>query len=479
MIRAALLALALLAAPLHAQTQPAQRQAEAELATAPPGTRFGLLVQDESGRTVVSINPDQRFIPGSVTKLFTTAAAFALFPGGTEGAGAQGATTLQLVQRRHGAPDAVLRGEGGVSLSTAPDCVSRCLAALARAVASRTRKVHDVIADGSLFAEPRWSPGMSWNNIGTYSGTALSAVMVDDNAAAITVTPAEPDAPPRLALPGWFTVINRARTVAQGPTALAIDRQVNARELVLSGTIAVGAAPWRERLGIDDPAGYAAWAMAEALRQAGVRVEGRARADGLAPPGPDLLAREPAVPLDEEVARINKDSQNIHAEALLRRLGIVAPAPLPAPTGAAGNGPGSLAAGLAARDAALAAAALPAGGVELHDGSGMSSYNRLSPAATVGLLRWGAVQPWGARWRASLPVAGVDGTLRRRFRNTALEGRLFAKTGSLNASSALAGYLTAASGRTLTFAFFANDVPQDMAVTGLMERVLVAVATGG
>jgi D-alanyl-D-alanine carboxypeptidase/D-alanyl-D-alanine-endopeptidase (penicillin-binding protein 4) len=73
----------------------------------------------------------------------------------------------------------------------------------------------------------------------------------------------------------------------------------------------------------------------------------------------------------------------------------------------------------------------------------------------------------------------VDGTLRRRFRNTALEGRLFAKTGSLNASSALAGYLTAASGRTLTFAFFANDVPQDMAVTGLMERVLVAVATGG
>jgi D-alanyl-D-alanine carboxypeptidase/D-alanyl-D-alanine-endopeptidase (penicillin-binding protein 4) len=106
----------------------------------------------------------------------------------------------------------------------------------------------------------------------------------------------------------------------------------------------------------------------------------------------------------------------------------------------------------------------------------MSSYNRVAPRGMVRLLTWIAKQPWGVEFQESLPVAGLDGTLRRRFAGTMLAGRIFAKTGSLNATNALAGWLTTASGKTLTFAIYANDVPEDVSATAFMDRALLALA---
>jgi D-alanyl-D-alanine carboxypeptidase/D-alanyl-D-alanine-endopeptidase (penicillin-binding protein 4) len=94
----------------------------------------------------------------------------------------------------------------------------------------------------------------------------------------------------------------------------------------------------------------------------------------------------------------------------------------------------------------------------------------------VVFLRWAASQPWGAAWRAGLPVGGIDGTLARRFKGTALENRIFAKTGTLNASSALSGYMTAKSGRTLLFSVYANDIPEGARATDAMDAALVMIA---
>ena len=113
------------------------------------------------------------------------------------------------------------------------------------------------------------------------------------------------------------------------------------------------------------------------------------------------------------------------------------------------NGTGSIADGLAVVRAMLERAGVPRADYDFSDGSGMSTYNRVAPRGVVAFLRWAAAQPWGAAWRATLPVGGVDGTLARRFRGTALEARLFAKTGTLNATTALSGYMIARSGRTL------------------------------
>ena len=139
-------------------------------------------------------------------------------------------------------------------------------------------------------------------------------------------------------------------------------------------------------------------------------------------------------------------------------------------------GSGSIADGQTVVRAMLAEAKVPRAAFDFSDGSGMSSYNRVAPRGVVTFLRWVAQQPWGAAWRATLPVGG-EGTLTRRFAGTALDRKIFAKTGTLNATNALAGYLTAKSGTTLTFAIYANDVPDGASATGAMDRALLLIGS--
>lgn len=465
------------ATPLAAQqATPLQSRVEAELAKAATGTRFGLVVTDAEGREIVAVNPDQRFIPASNTKIVTTAAAFATLSG-IEQPDAAGGAAVRIEDK-----DVYLTGRGDARLSSAPDCKTNCLAELADAVAARTRRVDNVIGDASLYPDSRWSAGMSWNNIPTSSGTAASALSLDDNEIAVTVTPGEVDQPVRLAHPSYLRVYNRAVTVAAGgKTDLVFTRRPFDRMIHLNGTIAADAQPQVTRLGIDDPADYAASRLIDLLRERGVRVKGVAKAryrildfnddpqrsDYRAPmvraAGPAQLATLTPPPLIEDVRTINKVSQNLHAELLLRRIGYV-------------RGTGSVAHGLAQVEAMFAAAGVPRTAWDFSDGSGMSTYNRIAPRGMVKLLQWIAAQPWGAKWRETLPVGGVDGTLARRFKGTVLEGRIFAKTGTINATNALAGYMTTKSGKTLTFAAYANDVPSGTAATPAMDAALVAIA---
>lgn len=321
---------------------------------------------------------------------------------------------------------------------------------------------------------------MSWNNIPTRSGTAASALSLDDNELHVRALPGVLGDPPKLEFLPYFAIDNRAVTVAAGPTELEFDRLPGSRLLRLTGTIAAGAEPELLRLGIDDPADYAAWRFRTLLEERGVRVTGKVQvrhralrpADDPAarkgapparPPRSEPLARLTPPPLVADIELTNKVSQNLHAELLLRRIGLQ-------------QGTGSIADGLAAVRAMLERAGVKRSSYDFSDGSGMSTYNRVAPRGMVAFLRWVAAQPWGAAWRASLPVGGVDGTLARRFAGTALEKRVFAKTGTLNASSALSGFMIAKSGRTLLFSAYANDIPEGAAATAAMDAALVLIA---
>ena len=470
----ALLILAL-PAPIAAAAQDTLRQrVEERLRQAGPGTRFGLVAATEDGKELVAIAPEDRFIPASNTKMFTTAAAFATLSGLDEPDRTGGAAV-----RLEGA-DVVLEGNGDARLSSAPDCVTDCLAALADAVAAKTRNVRHVVGDASLFPDQRWSPGMSWNNIPTRSGTAISALSLDDNELAMVVTPGAPGKAPAIEGPAYYQVENRAVTVAAGATNLDAERLPGSTAVRLTGTIVAGPKTELVRLGIDDPAHYAAWRLKQLLEARGVRVTGEVSSryrrltpaddpkarNGAPPPRPprqEVLAKLTPPPLIEDLGHTNKVSQNLHAELLLRRVGLQ-------------QGSGSIADGVAAVRAMLERAGVPRTSYDFSDGSGMSTYNRVAPRGMVTFLRWIAAQPWGAAYRETLPVAGVDGTLRSRFGGTPLERRLFAKTGSLNATNALSGYMIAKSGRTLVFSVYANDVPEGVGATRTMDAALQLIA---
>jgi len=480
---ASALALSLSLTAASAQTSPAPKPllatVEQKLAEGPTGARFGMLVTTLDGEVLVSIAPDQRFIPASNTKMFTTAIAYNELPLLQRTAKGTG---VRLESGPDRVVDVVLHGRGDPLLSSADDCKVDCLQTLADAVAAKTRQVRDISGDDSWFPDERWSPGMSWNNISSRYGTGTSALTLDDNELVVKVAPGAVGAAPSVQASGYYTIENRVTTVAGKEEAIEADRMPNSRILRLTGTVGAEAAPMTLRYGIDDPAHYAAWRLGELLRARGVRVDGaidarhrpltpaddpenRKGAPATLPAEPAMLAELTAPSLAENMVRINKESQNLHTELMLRRV-------------SRQTGSGSIADGQAVMKKVMTEAGLPATGYFFADGSGMSSYNRITPRAAVGLLSWIARQPWGMAWRGTLPIAGRDGTLQSRFKGTILEGKLFAKTGTLNASRAVSGYLTTRSGKTLIFSALANDMPDgtDAQATAVVDRALVAIA---
>ena len=112
-----------------------------------------------------------------------------------------------------------------------------------------------------------------------------------------------------------------------------------------------------------------------------------------------------------------------------------------------------------------------------YDGSGLSTKDLVTPRAEAQLLAYAARQPWFAQWKAALPIGGVDGTLASRFTQAPLKGHVFAKTGSLGESRALAGYVQCASGRTVIFAILDDEhEPGTTADRVAMDEIVEAIA---
>ena len=455
-----LAAFALIAAPLHAAPATLQQQVEVRLAEMGPGTRFGLVVTDAEGREIVAIAPTDRFIPASNTKMFTVAAAMATLPD-LDKPDATGGTAVYLSGR-----DVTLVGRGDARMSSAPDCATDCLATLADAVAAKTRLVRDITGDATVWADRRWSHGMSWNNFAEQSGTGIAALSLDSNQVPLTVGHNK-DGGALFTVSDYFKVEPALSSWVAESSDIDVERLPFDRTVRVTGKLAATGPEVTTRLGIDDPAHFTAWTFANLLRARGVRVSGSIRSAYAQQPRmtkrPAPLAQITPPPLLDDLTIINKVSQNQHAELLLRRIG-------------AAGGDASVTGGLTAVETMLTRAGIPRTGYDFADGSGMSTYNRVAPRAMVAFLRWTATQPWGTAFRATLPVGGVDGTIARRFTGTPLAAKVFAKTGGLNATNALSGWMMAASGRELTFALFANDVPQGQRAIPAMDAVLNLIA---
>jgi D-alanyl-D-alanine carboxypeptidase/D-alanyl-D-alanine-endopeptidase (penicillin-binding protein 4) len=198
-----------------------------------------------------------------------------------------------------------------------------------------------------------------------------------------------------------------------------------------------GRAPFAE------PAVGAAGVLTEVLRARGVQVVGEPAA-GTAPDGATELASVSSPPVLELVGQMLRDSDNGTAELLLKEVAL----------GVAGTGSTAVGADLAERT--LADLELPLAGVDVVDGSGLDRGNRVTCALLHDLL---VALDAGGEVEGGLAVAGVTGTLARRYLDSPVNGRLRAKTGSLNNVAALAGYADTRSEGELTFSFVLNGLP--------------------
>src|SRR5580704_1665366 len=159
---------------------------------------------------------------------------------------------------------------------------------------------------------------------------------------------------------------------------------------------------------------------------------------------PTVLAEHVSLPLSDDVRLVNKISENLHAELLLR---VAARQSVGAVT---------MEDTLPFAESWRDTAGLPAGGALLTDGSGLSREDLVTPRAVVALLEYVSKQPWGELFRSTLPVAGEDGTLADRMKATPAADRIQAKTGTLEHVNAISGYGTSAGGAHLVFSFLSD-----------------------
>jgi D-alanyl-D-alanine carboxypeptidase/D-alanyl-D-alanine-endopeptidase (penicillin-binding protein 4) len=207
---------------------------------------------------------------------------------------------------------------------------------------------------------------------------------------------------------------------------------------------------------MEQPAEVAASILKEELKRNGIAVDGEVGVihSGDMPPATHrsltLLAERESQPLVRELEVINKQSQNLHAEMLLRTLG------------AEFSGEGTDEAGLQVVRRFLVEAGIEDQQVSLGDGCGLSRENLVTPRFQTSLLKYISTRPYFGLFLGTLAVSGTDGTLKNRMTAEPLRGVIFAKTGTLNGVSTLSGYMTTKSGRQLIFSIFANDARASM-----------------
>jgi serine-type D-Ala-D-Ala carboxypeptidase/endopeptidase (penicillin-binding protein 4) len=432
----------------------------------PAKGEWGLLVLDaETGRSLYELNADSYFVPASNMKLFTTALALAKL-----GVDYRFRTTLET--RGVLSPDGKLSGDlflvgrGDPNLSNRkfpyelkeefdgpPEAV---LAQLTEVLVARGVKEisGDVVGDDSYFPREPYPSGWEIDDMVWEYGAAVSAIVVDDNTVTLTLTPGALAGDPVRAetAPGTpdFTVENDVVTsAADVKSDLTLTREPGAKLVVVRGTLPAHSTPRKLVLSIEQPAEHAASLLAKLLADRGVKISGTVRAihalDAATETPRVVLAEHLSVPLGDSVRLVNKISQNLHTEMLLRAA---------ARTNGIWNTPEDL---LKFPVDFYATAGIVPGDVIQTDASGLSRRDLVTPRALATLLKYSQQQTWFPAYYASLPVAGVDGTLEPLLKNTIAAGRIHAKTGSVEHVRTRSGFAELPSGRRLIFSFLSNN----------------------
>jgi len=470
--------------PARVAADIARFQQDAETALAIPVAQksfIGVLIVDAAtGRTLYELNADRYFTPASNTKLFTTALAMS-----TLGPEYRFRTTIET----HGTLDSAGRLRGDLTLVGRgdPDFSNRRipydaknpidgpsdkpLAELVDAIVAKGVKEidGDIVADDSYFPYAPFPEGWAVGDMPFDYGAAIGAICFDDNGLDVKVTPADHvGADAWVVVEPWpgYNVYTYSITTGPADSQSNFDTVETAgpKPFLVRGSIPLGHAPIDLGMAMPRPANYTAHVLKLMLLARGIRITGHARALHAPPPSegmtfdpPQGLAQRPAPqpntlvlaehqspPLIEIVHVLNKVSQNLHAEILLRAVAKEK------------TGEGSLAAGLEIERQFLTSIGIAPTDVLVNDGSGLSRQNLVTPRAVVSLLQYDSRQSWGDAYLSTLPVAGVDGTLDNRMKGTPAEGRVQAKTGSVEHTQAMSGVATTLHGEHLIFSMFDN-----------------------
>ncbi len=431
--------------------------------------RWGISVVSLSdGSTLYERNSEHLFTPASNMKIYTTGVALELL-----GQDYRWRTSVYAnAEPQSGViqGDLILYGRG------APDLVSKNKAANTASLEKLAEDLYargvrtirgNVIGDESYFRGNALGDGWQWTDIQWYFGAEASALSINENEVDVNVLPSNKSGtPPDVRVTdvnGFVTVQNRmaVNNDASRPT-IGLYRGLSNNNVEVWGELTPGYKGFGARLSVHNPALWAATLFREALRTRGITVDGQPQSrTSRVPPSQRFdpsraveLASVTSKPLADIVRETNKESNNLYAELILRTLGRERRAMLDV-----GDPPGrelgDEESGVALIRLWLSRAGVPTARLALHDGSGLSRLNLVTPSSATRLLVTLSKGAAADAFRASLPIAGQDGTLGGRL--SGVNKRVQAKTGSLTYDNTLSGYVTTENGQSFAFSVLCND----------------------
>ena len=456
-----------------------------ELASAMVGIKVASL---DTGRVLFEENAMKLLRPASNMKIYTVATAldrlspdyrFTTSVYAPTKPDSSGVIKGNLTIFGRGDPSIAARFNNGDYFKGIDDLATRIAAAGVKRVDG------DLVGDESYFVGPQYGSGWEWDDLTWYYGAEVTPLTVNDNALDLFIKPGSEVGKPAVITTGppdpLLKIVNRVTTLPRGTRRdISISRDLGEDVITINGSIGLDDKGYTGGIGISHPAMLFMYLLRTSLAQRGVTIKGQSRTEtfeskqnsqspgrlyaltslpqGLPTP-PTEIATLQSPPLSLIAAQTLKPSQNLYTELILRTLGKVSPAPTTTPSNI---GLTTEDQGLETVRAFLKGVGIRPESLVLSDGSGLSRNDMITADASVQLLTFMSRHRYAAFFREALPIAGVDGTLRTRFRNTPAENNLRAKTGSLSSAASLSGYVTSAAGEKLVFSIMVNNYPRDV-----------------
>ncbi|MFQ6616305.1 MAG: D-alanyl-D-alanine carboxypeptidase/D-alanyl-D-alanine-endopeptidase [Fidelibacterota bacterium] len=435
-----------------------------------PDLTFGMkAVSLKTGEILYERNSTHRFTPASNMKLFTAAAALHIL-------GPYYRFRTALYADSSFVSDTVphnlyLRAGGD------PDLTHQDLDRMTEDLELQNiaTVVGDLVVDASEFDTDQRGPGWMWDDVPYRYAAPVSAMTLNDNCVVVHISPGKSvgdAARARLEPPtGYASVTVNAVTVGQDSVyhPIKVTRRWKTRENVIevTGDVPAGSRPESHVITIESPPLYAGTVLKELIQARGIEFQGVVREDTI-PSDTILLSLHRSRPLSETVRNLLKNSDNLTAELLVKKLGSVT-----------ADTTGTWLTGLQAVKTFLQdEVKLDTTTLVMADGSGVSRYNLLSPDHLVHLLIWVyknfKIFP---EFSSSLPIGGGDGTLSARMAAEELRDRTRAKTGTLQGVSSLSGYLVTRDNETVVFSIMMNGYVGENSRFRQLQDEIVAILT--
>lgn len=437
--------------------------------------KVGIVIQSLDDQSIwYTRKQDTPFIPASTAKVVIAAMALRYLPSDFAFA-----TRLYTFSDLSAVKDGVLPGNlilqgRGDPLLTAEDleqlATQLATGDAAHGIPPITQITGRLLLDGSYF--PRQGPllGFAWeaSDLPWYYAAPASALSCNRNAILLTVTGSIDGLPPTVTLSpetDLFTIENQAIT-STGVKSGGIDVLPNKYQVRIKGRIAPDA-QWTEKISVAQPERLLAEQCEQALLRHGIIIQGAYVKE------PDaqqkyLLAEHRSAPLRDVVTTMMKESDNHTAEQL--RWTLLAESHCDVD--------------LTKRFQALlndfaGEIHLNVHSMSLCDSCGLSRANTITPAGMSALLASQVSSPTFSDFYASLPIAGIDGTMKKRLLGTAAANNLRAKTGTMRGVSTLAGYMSTATGERLSLVIFVNGYNSGATeVRNMQDQIAVLLASG-